>query len=170
MNQCIPPSPVVTFDPTVFKAAYPQFSLISDAQLTEWFNQAEGLFANNTANPAFPDGRMAYLYNLLVAHVGILQSTVDASGNIIPGGTGRVGFVTNASEGSVSVGLSVGDVTAGGPSEAFYVQTTYGFLFWQATAQYRTMRPVLNPTIVPGAIFPGFGIGPFVQRGCRGCR
>lgn len=166
---CIPQNPPVTFDPTAFKAGFPAFANVPDAQLNAWFGQAGLLFANSTSNPAFPTGTMPTLFNLLVAHIGLLQSQVDASGNIIPGGGGRVGVVTNATEGSVSVGLSIGDVNAGGPTEAYYAQTPYGFQYWASTAQYRTAIPVLNPTIVPGAVYPGFyglGLG-FRGRGCR---
>ena len=60
----------------------------------------------------------------------------DAAG--IPAATGApapaiVGRISSASEGSVSVSSEYKD--SGSPSEAFFTQTKYGAMFWQATAQ-----------------------------------
>lgn len=147
----------VAFDLTGFRALYPEFAGVSDAQLNAYFGQAGLYLANDTCNPAFGAGVMPQLYNMLVAHLTWLFAPRDASGN--PATTGAspaslVGRINSATEGSVSVQADMGDANAGSPSQAFYMQTRYGAQFWYATAQFRTARYVARPTIVAGAMLP----------------
>lgn len=135
--------PVITFDPTAFKAAFPEFANCSDGQCSGWFSRATLLFANDTCNPAFADGNMAALYNLLVAHIGWLNAPRDSSGQ--PAQTGQlapptVGRINSAGEGSVNASFDMGDANVGSPSQAWYMQTRYGAEYWSATSQYRTAR------------------------------
>ncbi len=151
---------VVTFDPTTFKAQYPEFAACTDPQLQGYFDRATLLFQNNQCNLAFPDGTMAILLNLLTAHIGLLTAPRDASGNLGPGGTPPaqvVGMITSATEGSVSVSASIGDITAGSPSQPWYMSTRYGAEYWAATAQYRTAQYVRAPWVgpPPGAVYTG---------------
>jgi len=150
-------APVVTFDFTAFTAGYPEFSNLSSDQGQAFFDRGGLYFANSAFNPAFVNGvpYMTQLAYLMTAHLAWLYAPRDASGN--PSATGTiapqtVGQITNASQGSVSVGLK--PVTEG--SAEWFAQTKYGLSYWQATAQFRTMQYVVNPLPrgAASAIFP----------------
>lgn len=161
-------TPPVTFDPTAFVAAYPQFANCSTAQLDNWFAGATFICANQASNPANGcAGQLAYLLNLLTAHIGTLTAPKDASGNPTSGispappiasqAAPLVGRINTASEGSVSVGADMGEANAGSPSQAWYMQTEWGATYWALTAQFRTARYVALRPILPGPFYPGFG-------------
>lgn len=119
---------VVVFDPTKFRELYPEFSDFTDAQLQNFFYQAEMLF-NNTEKSCIKDlNRREALLFMIVAHIAQLKKNINS-------GNGTVGRVASASEGSVSVSLDYGTV---GNSERWWLQTPYGAQYWQFTAQYRT--------------------------------
>lgn len=154
----IAPVPPVTFDPTAFVARYPEFAPLTMDQLQAYFNEACLYCANNTCNPAFADGTLATLLNMLTAHVAWLNAPRDGNGN--PAATGQpaapiVGRISSANQGSVSVQADMGDTNAGSPSQAWYMQTKYGAAYWAATAQYRTARYSARPTFVPSGIYTG---------------
>jgi hypothetical protein len=162
--------PPVTFVYADFIAAYPQFANCSAPQLAVFFAMSDAFFSNTTRNPAFCDGvtRMTSLAYILTAHIAWLFAPRDSSGN--PAATGQmppmtVGQITSASEGSVSVGLA--EVAKGGATAlaGWFAQTPFGFMFWQATAQYRTMRYLAHPTIVPSALYPLYPMGIGRRRG-----
>lgn len=150
--------PVVVFSPADFKAAYPEFGALTDPQLANYFDLSDAYFVNNTSNPAFCSGvpRMTRLAYMVTAHIAFLMAPRDASGAISATGslTPRpVGQITSASEGSVSV--SNADVAKGGStSEAFFAQSQYGLMYWQATLQFRQAHYLPNPTIVGSPLFP----------------
>lgn len=147
---------------------FPEFGNVSPAMGQVYFDIADAYFANSVFNPAFGCGeqldRMTRLSYMVTAHIAWILAPRDLNGN--PSATGApssplVGRINSATEGSVSVGIAL---TGGGsPSEEFFTQTKYGFLFWQATAQYRTAIYLANPTYVPGTGFPA-------QVGVRGRR
>lgn len=149
--------PVVTFSFTEFAAMFPVFANVDQAFAKGCFTLGGLYFANNALNPALCSGSdvMKMLAYLVTAHLAWLNAPRDAQGN--PAAAGQApspltGRITSASEGSVSVAVELKD--SGSPSEAFFSQTPYGLQFWQATAQYRQMRYIANPTYVPTAIFP----------------
>lgn len=159
-------SPVVTFSPTDFAGAFPEFAGCSAPQEQSWFNRACLLFDNSPRNPAFASCGggltgtqiMTTLLYLLTAHIGWLNAPRDASGN--PSSSGQpaspiVGRINTATEGSVSVGADMGDVNAGSPSQAWYMQSRYGAEYWAATAGYRTARYVPGPVQFQGPYYPG---------------
>lgn len=146
-----PDPPVVVFNYANFIASYPEFAGLTEPQLLNYFDISDAFFANNSENPAFNGGvdRMTRLAYMATAHVAWLMAPRDAAG--LPSATGSVapqtvGQITSASEGSVSV--SVADVAKGSEAAAWFAQTRYGFMFWQATAQYRTAIYMANPTVV----------------------
>lgn len=141
----------VVFNPANFIAAFPEFAEIAPSMLQNYFDMADAFFKNDASNPAAGDiDRMTRLSYLVTAHVAWLMSPRDATGNLVAGGSINplVGRISSASEGSVSVSV---DLPGGesGPTEAFFSQTKYGFMFWAATAQYRTARYAAQPTFVP---------------------
>lgn len=151
---------VVQFLQSEFVGLWPQFTGISSAQNQGSFNNAT-LLLNNSCASLVQDAneRMSLLY-MLTAHVGILTTgTDDGAGNASPP-QGIVGRIANASEGSVSVSSEYSsEVTQ---SEAYYIQTPAGAMFWQATAAYRTMLYIGAPQSGPnGPGFPWSGDGFF---------
>ena len=119
---------VVVFNPAKFRELYPQLSKFTDAQLQNFFYQAEMLF-NNTKCSFIKDlGRREMLLFMIMAHLAQLQSNIDA-------GNSTVGRVSSASEGSVSVSLDYGTVSN---SSRWWIQTPYGAQYWQFISQYKT--------------------------------
>ena len=129
--------PVVIFNPTSFKARYPEFAAVSNNLLSECFNEA-GLYLSNSANSPVQDPvRRGLLLNMLTAHVAYLGGALSADGQALP-----VGRVSNASEGSVSAQL---EYMAPG-TQAWFVQTQYGAAFWQATINLRGFKYIPRAT------------------------
>lgn len=135
---------VVTFDYGVWTARYPEFSASVPQGLAQlYFNEATLYVDNTGTGPVQDAGQLAVLLNMVTAHIAALNAPVDGQA-----ASPLVGRITNASEGSVSVGVQM-DLPAG--SAQWFAQTKYGIAFWQATSQFRTMRyvpgcaPVANP-------------------------
>lgn len=122
---------IVVFDPAAFKVAYPQFVTVPDGQLTNYFNLATMYLSNTECSIVTDVAKRSTLLSLLVAHIGFL------SGALNPGGVpGLVGRVSGATEGSVSVTT---DFPAN-PNGAWFNQTSWGAMFWQATLSLRSFR------------------------------
>lgn len=139
---------VVTFDPTLFKAAYPEFVTVADAVLIGNFGLAQLVLSNSCRSVVLDANKRETLLNLLVAHITQLRNGVNGQQ---PGGL--VGRVNTATEGSVSVGAEFPATM----SAAWFLQTQWGATYWQATLAYRTMRYVPAPC------------RPFVRTGCIEC-
>lgn len=160
----IPPTPgIVTFVPADFKVLYPEFAGLSDALLNNAFLLAT-LILNNTCSSRVSDAyQRETLLNLLTAHVALITyGTNDGAGTIVPP-PGIIGRIDTAAEGTVSVGASFGG--NGGPTQDWYLMSTYGALYWVATAAYRTAVYVPAPFGCDG---PYGGYGGFGGPGC-GC-
>ena len=143
-------APPVTFVFTDWSAQFGQFAALAPGQAQGFFNRACNIFANSTTNPSFRDGTLQANLYLLTAHIAWLNAPRDENGNPAPSGQPApplVGRVNSASEGSVNVGLDMGDANAGSPSQAWYMQTPWGAEFWAATAGYRTMVYAARPTL-----------------------
>lgn len=151
----LPTLGIVTFDPVAFQAAFPEFSTVSGPVLTNNFNRATLQLANSCCGAVQDANIRASLLNLLTAHITAIFNGVNGS----PAG-GLVGRIARASQGSVNVGADWGpNISA---SQAYYLQTPYGAEFWQATAQYRTMRYVAAPPRIYapwGALMNGWNWG-----------
>lgn len=121
-------SGVVVFDPSEFRLLYPSISA-TDEQLEMYFAMAE-TFLDNTECSIVKDldARKTMLY-LLVAHIALLSQQAE-SGNPV------VGRISNATEGTVSVGLDYGTM---GNNERWYLQTPWGAMYWQMSKKYRSM-------------------------------
>lgn len=130
---------VVTFDATAFKIRYPEFAAVSDSKLSACFDDA-GLYLSNTdVSPVQNVTRRTQLLWMLTAHISFLGGATS------PGGAARpVGRVSQAAEGSVSASLDYTPATPG--SGAWFNQTTYGAMFWQATTSLRGFRYRPRPT------------------------
>lgn len=126
----------VVFDPVAFKAAYPEFSAAPDAALEGYFVRSQ-LFLANQDCPVQDEQKRLLLFWLLVAHIAKLSGALNTGG--IPGPVGRT---SSATEGSVSVSLEFNAHMGA----SWFVQTSYGAQFWQATAYLRSFRYVARPT------------------------
>jgi hypothetical protein len=134
-----------------------------------YFNRACLQFANAPSNPAFePCGNslMTGLFYLLTSHIAWLSCPKDPSGNPDANGlapANLVGRISSATQGSVSVQTEYQGT--GSPNEAYYAQTPYGLEFWNATAQFRSMRymPLKTPVVL--GVLPGvWNAGGFLRR------
>lgn len=127
----------VVFDPTAFKARYPEFAAVADATLTACFTEADLYLSNADNSPVQNITRRATLFNMLTAHIAYLGGLLSADGMPRP-----VGRLSQAGEGSVSASFE--NLTPG--SASWFTQTQYGAAFWQATSALRGMRYIPCPT------------------------
>ena len=149
----------VEFNYGTWVARYPEFAAVSEQLAQAYWDEAALYCANNTCNPAFADGALPTLLNMLTSHIAWLNAPRDLNGN--PASTGTpaspiVGRISSASQGSVSVSTEMGDVAGGSPSQPWYMQTVYGSSYWFATSKYRTARYSANPMRVAGTGYPGY--------------
>ena len=148
----------VAFDYAKWTTSFPELSGIVEGEAAEYFAQASELFFNNLGWPgSLPQA--ARLLNLLTAHIAWLFAARDESGRPVTGGTqdppALVGRITNASEGSVSVQAEWQAGSNASPSQAWFLQSRYGGMYWQATAALRTAIYIPRQTPLPvSAIYP----------------
>lgn len=124
---------IVEFNPVAFKLGFPAYASFTDEQLDAYFLVA-GLIVNNglaSLVPYDPDVTPAIrerkiLMDLLVAHQAEMETR----------GPGAVGRANSGSEGTVSFSFDM--VTS--QNNQWFLQTSWGATFWQATAKYRTAR------------------------------
>lgn len=127
---------VVEFVPAEFKALFPQFGTVADPLLTSYFDLAT-MIVNNTCRSMVCDAtKRERLLNLLVAHICALLPVAPNGG--AGSGAQVVGHVTAATEGTVTISAQYAALVTN--NMAWFIQTQYGALFWQLTANYRTMR------------------------------
>lgn len=133
---------IVVLDITKFRAMFPEFSNVTDTLLPFLFDQATD-YLNNTVYSLVIDvnKRERFLY-LLMAHLAYVRYG-DDKGN---GGTGMVGRMSSASEGSVSVSSDAGQIEF---RYMWYTQSPYGMDYWQATKVYRMAQ------YYPGSAYGG---------------
>lgn len=139
---------VVVFDYSAWAARYPELSAsVAEPLAQQYFNEAQ-LYCDNTPCSIVRDLCMrATLLNMVTAHIAALNAPLNGQAS-----STLVGRISNATEGSVSVGTQM-DMPPG--SAQWFNQTKYGAAFWQATAQFRAMRYVPGP--VPPVNPWGFG-------------
>ena len=113
---------VVSFNYNEFTTLYPEFATVSQTVAENKFNLACLILTNTPASVVTNlDERKQLLY-LLTAHVLFLQNR----------GNGSVGAISNAHEGSVSVGYA----SLGQLGQTYFGQTQYGLLFWMMVKKY----------------------------------
>lgn len=143
---CAPFSPApVAFDWAYFQLRYPELAGSINAVLGGVYFTEAGLYCDNTASSPIADntvGGVRYLLlHMVTAHICALNAALNGS----PSST-LVGRISNATQGSVSVGSEMGGKEVGGKD--WFMQTKYGAAFWQASAQYRMMRYAPGPVRV----------------------
>lgn len=116
------------------------------------FDKAQ-LYQANDGSGLINDPLVALrLFGLLIAHIAVLTYPTTGPTSTPDPPSPLVGRISNATEGSVNV-TSVNDYPPG--SAQWYQQTTWGSMWWEATAQFRTMRYV--PSRVARGPFGPFG-------------
>lgn len=145
---------VVGFDYASWLALFPEFAYVNQAQALLYFDLATIAHRNDIDGFVADAVTQSRLLNIVTAHIAALFATKNGSEPANP----LVGRITNASEGSVSVGTDYGPVSA---SEAWWVQTRYGAMYWMMVAPYR------SATYIPGPqrVFDSGGFQYFPARG-----
>lgn len=114
-------------------ALFPEFSNVSDEQYAMFFDLATQYCRNDGGGPVSSVTIQTRLMSLMTAHItALLAGPASADG-----ASQLVGRISSATEGSVTVAAEMPDANA---NSAWFLQTKYGALWWQATAAYRTMR------------------------------
>jgi hypothetical protein len=126
---------VVTFNYTTWVTRYPEFAGVAQPLAQLYFNEATLYCDNAGSGPVNDAPTLSLLLNMLTAHIAQLNAALNGQA-----ASPLVGRVSEATEGSVSVRT---DMPAMPGSAAWFQQTKYGLAFWQATAQFRTFRPVM---------------------------
>lgn len=126
---------VYAFDYVAWSLRYPELAgNVSQGQASVYFDQATDIL-NNTPRSLVRDvAKRGRLLGLLVAHIATLFLPSSQGGN-----GGVVGRTSDATRGSVSISLDMGDQEA---RAAWFNQTQYGALFWTATTFLRQARYV----------------------------
>jgi hypothetical protein len=128
---------IVAFDYQAWVLAYPQFSTIPRATVTDVILEIAEIYCRNDGGgPVSKAQTQQTLLWLMVAHVA--QLLYGANGQ---SPSGIVGVITAATEGSVSVSANFPATQ----NNAWFLQTPFGAAFFAATASYRTMRYLPGP-------------------------
>lgn len=150
-----------SFNYSAWVVRFPEFSGVIEGEAAGYFEFASKVFFDNMGWPgSLPQASL--LLDLLTAHIAWLSAMRDSDGKPSSSGTNMapatVGRVNSASEGSVSVQTEY-DVGSGvSPSQAWFIQTRYGAMFWQATANLRSATYIPRQTPLPtSAIRPWRG-------------
>ena len=133
-------------------ALFPQFSNLTQAQVTgPVLTVSQQYCRNDGGGPVCDPTNQTQLLYLMVAHVSQLLY-----GSTTQPLTRAVGRISNASEGTVSAAVDWPTT----PSNAWYLQTQYGAMYWQMILPYRTgiYGPKITPQRKPFS-GPGYGGG-----------
>lgn len=113
-----------------FYLSFPEFSNVTDEQLESLFKLSTLYIENNQLSVVTDLKKRELLLYLIVAHLCYLKY----GNNKGDGGTGMVGRLSSATEGSVSISATVGQLSS---DAEWYAQSQYGWQFWEATKVYR---------------------------------
>ena len=139
----------VVFDYQKWIARYPEFGSVPEPTAQAYFDEATLYLRNDGTSPVTSDVAQLVLLNMVTAHIAKLNAIINGQAP-----SELVGRITDASEGSVSVGV---DKQALPGSAAWFAQTKYGYAFWQATRAYRTAHYRPSVRFIPsGAPFGRF--------------
>lgn len=128
---------IVTFNFETWALRFPEFQDIDPALAQAYFDEATDFLRNDGGGPTDNAGLQSRLLNLITAHIAKLNATINGVGP-----SDLVGPITDATEGSVHVGVDIGMLPG---SANWFNQTKYGIQAWAAmrgfrTAHYRSYR------------------------------
>jgi hypothetical protein len=145
---------VASWDYDKFVTMFPAFATNPpEPTLQSYFDMAGIWIRNDGTGPVRDPVFQQSLMLMITAHLAQLFNGPDGTGT-----SGLVGRISSATEGSVTVATEMESTL----NSAWFSQTPYGALFWQATAAYRTFA-----RYIPGPTRFGNGIGTFGPRGRR---
>lgn len=129
----------VTFNYALWAQIFPQFKALSETQIVNLvLPLAEQYCRNDGGGPVTTAATQSNLLNLMVAHIAQLLYGVNGEAP-----SPLVGRISSATEGSVSVQTDW--PSSANANGAWYNQTTFGAMYWQATLPYRTFRYMPGP-------------------------
>lgn len=141
---------VAVFDYGVWALRFPDLAASVSIPLANSYFGEAGLYLDNTDCSPVGDvnARLAIL-NLIVAHIAQINLPASA------GGSGLVGPIESATEGSVTVKVKLPDSRG---LAWWFTQTPFGAAVWAALAPYRTAHYVPGPQPIFGPFgYTGFG-------------
>ena len=112
----------MTFDVEKFRAVYPQFASLSDAQL-EFMWQNALIISGVEGDTRVPEGQKENLLFMLVCHLATLATR------------GTAGAMTSAKQGEVQV--TYASLPARSDDADWFNLTPCGSAYWQAIKRYR---------------------------------
>ncbi len=138
----------VTFDFGEWIQRFPEFASVDPGAASGYFALACVYLRNDEARPIADDSLQKTLLYLIVAHIAQLNRLVTKPlGGGVEAESQLVGRIASASEGSVSIQTEMPANMS--EQSAWWVQTKYGFAFWQAIQSFRSglyrARPVAQP-------------------------
>jgi len=145
---------VAVFDYAQWTALFPEMGSVNEALAGSFFSIAGLGLLDNTDGSSVQDvtARQTML-NYATAHLASLAGYPLAAGQTLPVPRELIGRVSSATEGSVSVSTDYGAVSN---SQAWWLQTQYGALFWELTRWLRTARYVPAQPRYFGPAYPGW--------------
>lgn len=130
--------PAIAFEFDSFAARYPELvpptGPVTSPMAQAYWYEAELYWRNDGTGPCDTENQQRLLLNMVTAHIAGLNAAISGA---LPYNV--VGRITNASEGSVSIGANL-SLAPGGVLQEWFAQTKYGFSFWAATAGFRLAR------------------------------
>lgn len=145
---------IVVFQYSTWGALYPELAASVNAQQAQfYFNQACNVLPNYPTSP-IPILDSTGTRQVRAEILGLGTSHIVALFG--PNSTDAVGRVDQATQGSVSVHLDMGPT---GLNDAWWKQTKYGAMCWQALAPYRSFRFFAAPKPYLGVGMVGTGPG-----------
>lgn len=131
-------SGVATFNYTIWSFRYPELAPSVPPGMAEALWEEATLYVDNSPRSRIRDVKhRAIILGLVTAHIARLRVPINGVES-----SPLVGRINSASEGSVSVGTELPGMPGG---SAWFAQTKYGLMAWQAMAQYRTAIYVRGP-------------------------
>lgn len=154
----------VAFSYATWAALFPEFNPgtpgltpagsipVTEAQANQYFTMACMVHRNDGGGPVLEAVQQSNLLNLLTAHMAALMATPAGAASASP----LVGRISQAAEGSVNVTVEMpGNMPM---ASAFFTQTKYGFMYWTASAPFRSMYYMPNNrSPVNAGTYPGIG-------------
>jgi hypothetical protein len=162
MTTLLPPpgfEPQVPWNYDLFSTQFPEFSYrVSPTQAQMYWQMATMYHRNDGGGPIRRNDEQATMLNLLTAHIAELLAPGPTGPNGEPGeARGVVGRISSFNEGSAGGSAEY----QGTQAAQWYLQTTYGSMYWEMTSSQRTAFYTVAPRrrFNTGIPFPFIGFG-----------
>jgi hypothetical protein len=144
----------ITFNYAMWVTRYPEFQNISEPLAQLYFNEACIYVDNTGQGPINDPNTLTIILNMATAHICFMNAPKigDQFNSDGSESSPLVGRISNASEGSVSVGTEYSDQPG---TAQWWVQSRYGAAVYQALMPFRTARYL--PSLRRRTFNPPFG-------------